>query len=884
MNSAPEYAGMPDSAVAAGAVDLLVPVEDMPDQILATQKARQAALEGQSETQLSAVRLAICEILLSRLGHDFSQYKTQTFMRRAQRRMQVLRLTRFDEYLRRLESDRDQVMLLFRDLLISVTSFFRDPGMFAVLARRIIPGLFAGKDASHQVRIWIAGCATGEEAYSIAILVREHMDTLAVTPKVQIFASDIDDVGIATARAGRYPGTLMDGVSAERRARFFIEGASGYTVRQEIRELCTFSAHSLIRDPPFSRIDLVSCRNLLIYLDIDLQDRIIPIFHYALVPGGVLVLGSSELIARHETLFTTLDRAHRIFQRQNGIGQTPSVTYTPEPDLRPRVADMHGGKDGKTQIALAVADANRRVLERFASAFVVVEADGTILHYSNRTGRFLEPPLGTPSSNLFDMARPLWGLEIRQALRHCVETGHPVEQRGSFMSPNGNTPQIISVTIEPLPLRDAAALYMVVFSELSADPSDHPPSSEMPPAEVPSQVAHLERQNRDLRQQLRAVTEEHAVAMEELRSSNEELQSVNEEMQSTNEELETSKEEIQSVNEELNTVNSQLSAKVEQLDRANSDLRNLFESTKVATVFLDPYLIIRSFTPEIAKIYNLIPSDLGRPLSDIVSRLDYPTLREDVQHVVQTLEPLEKRVDRADGSAHYLMRILPYRSPDNAVDGSLVTFVDVTSVVRAEVHQRLLVDELNHRVKNMLTVVISLASNTVARSASLEEFSEVFLGRIEALNASYGLLSREGWSPVPLRDVLLQEVTPFMTGDKSNVRLNGPPVALPPRVALVLGIAFHELTTNAVKYGALSVQEGCVVVTWSVTSDTAREELLIDWVEQGGPTVTPPARSGFGMSLIERSIAHDLSGEAKLEFLPSGVRAHLRAPLRGQPE
>jgi two-component system CheB/CheR fusion protein len=301
----------------------------------------------------------------------------------------------------------------------------------------------------------------------------------------------------------------------------------------------------------------------------------------------------------------------------------------------------------------------------------------------------------------------------------------------------------------------------------------------------------------------------------------------------------------------------------------------------VATVFLDPFLIIRSFTPEIANIYNLIPSDVGRPLSDIVSRLTYTTLREDVQTVLQTLQPMERRVERQDGSAHYMMRILPYRSPDSRIDGSLITFVDVTSIVRAEQHQRLLVDELNHRVKNMLTVVISLATNTLRRATTLESFQEVFLGRIHALTAAYALLSRDGWSPIPVREVLTEELKPFMAGERTNVVLTGPLVLLQPRVALALGMAMHELTTNAVKYGALSVAEGNVEVSWSVDFTASPERLVLKWVERNGPPVVPPERRGFGMTLIERGFAHDVGGEVEVAFAAKGVDATLRAPLLG---
>ena len=871
--SSPEYSGMPDSAVAAGGVDLLVPVEQMPASLLAVRAARRAE---SPDPGIDTVRLAICDILRSRLGHDFTQYKRQTFLRRVQRRMQVLQLTGFDDYLARLAADRDQVVLLFRDLLISVTSFFRDTETFEVIERDVIPRLFQGKDATGEVRVWVPGCATGEEAYSLAILLREHLERLAMKPKVQIFATDIDEVAIATARAGRYPATLLEGIPPERRARFFVESPAGYAVRQEVRELCTFSTHSLIRDPPFSRVDFVSCRNLLIYMDNDLQDRVVPIFHYALSPGGILMLGVAETIGRHERLFAPLDRSHRIFVRREGPSEAPSLSLAAARDQRPAVAGAALQPDARAHWPRAVAYANRRILERFASAFVVVNGAGDVIHFSSRTGRFLEPAYGSPTANLFELARPGWSLELRSALRRCIETGRPVEQGRSLAVTDGAVSPLVRLIVEPLPGPANDPLFMVVFVEV--EPARPAGEVDAAAAEPDGVIARLERENRDLREQFQSIAEEHATTVEELRSSNEELQSVNEELQSTNEELETSREEIQSINEELNTVNAQLSGKVEQLARTNSDLKNLFDSTRVATVFLDPYLVIRSFTPDIASIYNLIPSDLGRPLSDIVTRLNYTTLREDIQTVLQTQQPLEKRVERLDGSAHYLMRILPYRSPDSSIDGSLITFVDVSSVVLAEKHQRLLVDELNHRVRNMLTVVISLATNTLRRAEGLEQFSTVFLGRIHALAAAYALLSRDGWTPIPVAEIVMEELKPFVSAVHPNVALTGGKVMLEPRAALALGMAIHELTTNAARYGALSVPEGTVAVSWTVSA-AGQFELI--WVERGGPRVVAPARKGFGMTLVERSFAYDVSGAVDIDFAPEGVTATLRAPLPG---
>ncbi len=792
--SKPQFDGMPAGAIATGAVDLVVPVEVMPEHLM-----RQRLLATLPEPLADdpeareAARLVICAILRAQIGHDFSGYKDKTFLRRVQRRMHVLGLTAVDDYITRLEADHDEVVKLFRDLLIRVTSFFRDADTFSLLEHEVIPRLFKGMHADSTVRVWVPGCATGEEAYSLAILLREHVARLPGAPKVQIFATDIDEPALDTARAGRYPATLLEGLSAARRARFFTLSGNGYVVTKEIREICTFSAHSLVRDPPFSRMNLISCRNLLIYLDTELQARVIPAFHYSLVARGILLLGSSETTARHEELFTPLNKTARIFERrdvqsprldiarQGQMRLSPGPAGAPEtniesPRARSRIVPDEGRDAGRTKTApqAASAGAMRRLAGRTRNGLQAL-------------GRRLYPALG-----------------------------------------------------------QAEALQQALFNT---------------------------------QDQLQALTEEHSTAVEELRSANEELHSVNEELQSTIEELETSKEEIQSVNEELHTVNSQLSEKVDELDRANSDLKNLFDSTEVATIFLDRHLIIRGFTPAVSSIYNLIPSDQGRPLTDIVSRLRYDGLRDDVHAVLDTLEPLERRVTRDDGKVHFIMRVLPYRGPDSTVDGTLVTFLDVTSIVEAEIHQRLLVDELNHRVKNMLTVVVSLAAQTLRRSETLEAFSAAFMGRIQALTASYTLLSQANWVDVSLREVLTEEIKPFIARGGANFVIDGPAVRLAPQGALAFGMAVHELATNAVKYGALSTPEGVVRVSWRFDQEATPAQFVLSWVEENGPDVIEPSTRGFGMNLIERGFAHELSGEANIAFSATGVRAMLSAPL-----
>jgi two-component system CheB/CheR fusion protein len=876
--SGPQYSGMPASAIATGAVDLILPVDAMPQHILrlGTRPEHEAAPPIATGADINEARPVICGILRNRVGHDFSGYKEQTFTRRVQRRMQFIGLG-LEDYVQRLRTDPAEVELLFHDLLIGVTTFFRDQDTFDSLAQTVLPRLFEGKGADNAVRIWVPGCATGEEAYSLAILLREYMTNLPVTPTVQIFATDIDEAAIAVARSGRYPALLLKDVSSARLERFFTAADGTYQVRKEVRGLCTFSAHSVIRDPPFSRIDLVSCRNLLIYLDTDLQARVIPAFHYALMPGGYLLLGGSEMVTRHGELFAPIDKRHRIFQRRDAPGLPLQLSPLAMPS-RNVPAQSPRRRDTAIGWSTAAQSANDRILERYAPPFVVVNAEGSVLHFSSRTGRYLEPAPGMPSRDLVSMARRGLRLELRAALREALATGYAVERQRVSVEQNGGT-QPITLTVEPLPARDADRLFLVVFSDAGATCSPGEEAAEAAVAEGSSATEPLEHELVELREQLQSTVEEYETALEELKSANEELQSVNEEMQSTNEELETSKEEIQSMNEELQTVNAQLTTKVDELDHANSDLRNLFESTRVATIFLDRFMVVRGFTPAVAGIYNLIPSDRGRPISDIASQIDYGDLRPDVRRVLDELEPFERRVARHDGSAHYLMRILPYRAADDRVDGALVTFLDVTSMVQAEQHQRMMVDELNHRVRNMLTVVISLAAQTLRQSKSLPEFSDAFMGRVNALSAAYTLLSRDNWTEVSLRDVLLEELRPFIGHARDNVSVTGDRVWLKPRGALALGMAVHELVTNAVKYGALSVPDGKITIHWDIGPTHDGERLVWVWNERDGPAIEQPDRYGFGLSMIERSVRHELKGEAKFEFEPAGLRATLAIPF-----
>jgi two-component system CheB/CheR fusion protein len=711
---------------------------------------------------------------------------------------------------------------------------------------------------------------------------REQIDRLdGAAPKVQVFATDIDEPAVATARAGRYPVALLRGMSPERLSRYFVHGLDGsYTIAKSVRELCTFSSHSLTRDPPFSRIDLLSCRNLLIYLDLQLQGVVFPAFHYSLVPDGMLLLGSSETVNRHENLFKTLDRPHRIFQKRDVPSPPLRLTGRDNPsDARMAIDSGQASRPpSRSTLARVSSWANARIMERFAPPFVIATATGEALHYSANLARYLDLPSGAPSQNILMMARTGLRGPLREALKQASDIGRSIERADVPVQTSDGRIRRVTLLVEPRREQGAETLFLVVFIDKPDSQADGAGATGVA-VRIEESGSQVETELRDAREQLQSITEEHDTALEELKSANEELHSVNEELQSTNEELETSKEEIQSINEELQTVNGQLASKVDELDHKNTDLKNLFESTQVATIFLDPYLVIRSFTPAVATLYNLIPSDQGRPLTDIFSHLRYNNLRQDCRQVLQTLEPLERRLVRDDDMAHYLMRILPYRTPDSQIDGTIVTFVEVTSIVKAEQHQRLLVDELNHRVRNMLTVVISMASQTLKRSESLEEFEKSYLGRVHALAAAYSLLSHEGWQTVALDVLLLEELQPFMSPDRSNIILDGPKVLLQPRAALALGMAIHELTTNAVKHGALSVPEGVVSINWKIETSPEDQLLVLDWSEVHGPKVTAPSRDGFGMRLIRRGLKQDMSAEVTLDFNPEGVRARLRAPL-----
>jgi len=674
------YDSLLRSAIATGLVDHILPVEAMPAKLLeyATHLTAHRDPDGPSDLGAAGgAHLPTTYALLRRhTGHDFSQYKETTIQRRVQRRMQALQLATVPTYVERLRHDPHEVEFLFKDLLIGVTHFFRDPEAFAALARTVIPQFFADKGAADRVRVGVSGCASGEEAYSLAILLREHMDTLAVVPHVQVFATDLDALALETARRGIYPVGIAEHVSPERLERFFVQQDHTYQVKPEVREMCLFATHSLIKDPPFSRLDLIVCRNVLIYLEPDLQQQLMWLFHYALQPGGYLFLGPAESITGQHDLFRPLDQSHRIFQK---TGRVPhALVAFPPTNARWPASPGAAAAPARPAAARQLGQRlERTILEHYAPAGVMCTAQGTVVYVSGRTGHYLEPAAGVPDGNLLSMARAGLRPRLRTALHQAVTTHQRVVQERVQVQSNGGV-QTITLIVEPLPDSEDAPLYMVLFQEAGPAASAAPAVlAAAPPA---PEEAHL----RALEDELRATRERLSTTIEELETTNEELSSANEEFHSANEELETSKEELQSVNEEMETVNAELRRKIAALDRANSDLQNLLDSTQIATLFLDTALHITQFTPAISTVVPLRPSDRGRPLADLALRFVDADLVHEAKDVLRTLSWRERSLRTRDGDRRYLLRLGPYRTVANVIDGVVLTFTDVTAIQQAE--------------------------------------------------------------------------------------------------------------------------------------------------------------------------------------------------------
>ena len=681
------HPSMPRSALAIGVVDLVLAPEEMPARLREVveqmNEPRDATGRGAADPEVAARLQAICALLRQKTGHDFSRYKPSTLTRRIRRRMLLLHVASAADYVERLERQPEEATLLLRDLLIGVTQFFRDLEAFEILERDVIPRLFEGKGAADAVRVWVIGCATGEEAYSLAILLREQMEQMENPPRVQVFATDIDEHSLETARHARYPQTITAQLSPERLQRFFVPEDGLYHLVREVRDLCIFSVHNIVHDPPFSDLDLLTCRNVLIYLEEEIQRKLVPLFHYGLRKGGYLFLGPTESLSGHPEIFRAVDNAHRIFQRVEMPARVPvefplgGLTHRPRMLPRARPARPPAREMGAGRML------ERILLEEYAPPAVIINELGDILYFSGRTGKYLEPPSGGPSLNIHAMARRHVRLEVRTAVRKAVETRAPVVRQG-IRAVGDDRVQTLDILVQPVSGKgegEEAGLFMVVFQEVGPPRIKEQEESAIS-AEEPI-IQHLESELHSTREELQATIQDVEAANEDLTSSNEELLSMNEELQSANEELQTSKEEMQAVNEELETLNAELSRKVEELNRARNDLQNLFESAHIATLFLDHDLRIKRFTPAATEMFRLIDSDIGRPVTDIAPRFTGGHLAAATREVLRTLAPQEVEVRKVEGDARYVMRIHPYRTSQNVIEGVVVTFLDVTELKRA---------------------------------------------------------------------------------------------------------------------------------------------------------------------------------------------------------
>jgi two-component system CheB/CheR fusion protein len=697
-------AAMSQSAIDAGVAQHVLSIDEMPARLV---ERAQAIADGRialpavaappaaappSDHELVLQLGAIYEVLQRATGHDFSHYKRGTVLRRLHRRLQLRHAASPDAYVALLSSDPLEAEQLGKDLLIGVTQFFREPEAFEYLELDVLPQVFAAKRQDEGVRIWVPGCTSGEEVYSIGMLVREQLDEVKGTHPVQILATDIDAEAIAEARVARYPADIAGAVSPARLARFFRRDGAAYHIAREVREMCVFSEHSLIRDPPFLSIDLISCRNVLIYLDDELQKRLVPVFHHALRPGGFLFLGSAEGLAGHPELFELTDKQFRVFRRLEPVIR-PMVEFplASLPALRTARPPVVARPSPAINEQAVSAVFERLMLQEYVPPGAVVTAQGDIVCVAGLTGRYLQPPAGVLTTNILDIAHAGLRIELRTALHSAARSGRKIVKDDVAIDIDGEQRQV-RITVRPLHGVKRDDLFAVVLQDqsLAAETGE---AGEPLPVREREQVEQLESELLTTRNQLRATIEELEAANEELKSSNEEMLSTNEEMQSSNEELQSSQEELRAVNEELATVNAELARKFDELARANSDLQNLFSSTDIATVFLDCELQVTRFTPAAKSLFRLIDADIGRPLFDLAQR--FANLDPaDVTGVLRTLDPLERQVETVDRRACYLLRVRPYHTVENAIAGAVITLTDITQVKRAEAERERLVGEL----------------------------------------------------------------------------------------------------------------------------------------------------------------------------------------------
>lgn len=742
-----KYDGMPSNAIKTGLVDLVLPPDRLPRHLV--DFAKRITVDGRriaGVTEESPEPLQqVFTILRARTGHDFSGYKQTTIRRRLERRMKVNSVNTIADYARFLRDNEPEARALLKDILISVTNFFRDPEAFEALKEKLCL-LANGKTIGSDLRVWVAGCATGEEAYSVAMLITECLDEVEKSIQVQIYATDIDIEALGVARTGIYPSNIVADVSPGRLKRFFLRKEDSYQVRKEIRESVVFAPHDLIKDPPFSRMDLICCRNLLIYLETDLQRKLLPLLHYALRPGGLLFLGTSETVGESSDLFSALNRKWKVYRRKE-TAVLPERLRFPSSFAPSRVKPA-----GEPLIGVAAkvpALSEKVFLDNYAPTFAVIDEKHRLVYVRGRTGKFLEIASGQPSFSIVEMAREGLRSDLASAIFEATSKKKTVIRTGTRVRYNGGF-QLVNLTVAPLADQGMPpGLLMVVFQEVGVPAA----AGETQPTVQRRHTALVEEELKLTKAHLQKTVEELETANEELKSNNEELQSTNEELQSANEELDTSREELQSVNEELATVNAELSSKNELLATANDDLKNYLNRTDIAIIFLDEGLTIRSYTPATSDVFNIRDIDIGRPLEEITSRLAYDNIVSDARGVLKKQKSEEIEVQRKEGH-WYLMRILPYLTSKNNIGGLVVSFLDIDKQKKAVANLTAANEELtntlkelkgskeagrikddfigmvSHELKTPLTVFLGAVKTAMTEGISSEEIMEL-LGEAE---------------------------------------------------------------------------------------------------------------------------------------------------------
>ena len=676
-----KFDGMPRSAIDAVNPDIVARAEELPGKLIDFLKyfpavRATAIIDDSKQSDLNKVIILLRELT----GHDFSEYKKSTLYRRIERRTGIHQIEKIHNYVRFLQENPMEIEILFKELLIGVTNFFRDPSVWEGLKEKVIPEYIDKLPAGSTIRVWVPGCSTGEEAFSWAIMFKEVMDLKHKKFIVQIFATDLDRETIEKARKGIFLKNIDSDVSSERIARFFNVEGDRYRIKDFIREMVVLAPHNIIKDPPFTRLDILSCRNMLIYMEPELQKRLISLFSYSLKPGGILLLGTSETIGSQTEAFKELDPKRKIY-KHNLTLSFPGLLEVSGPAYRDKSMEIKDkAAAGITENIQSLTE--KLILDRYVPASVLVNEKGDILYITGRTGKYLEPVAGKANWNIYAMAREGLRQELPGAFRKALLSYDPVVVRN--IAVDSGDSQLINITVHRIDKPEMMrGMILIVFTDSPVKALSGKSNQMKSKRGTSSREKELELELKSSFSDLQSLSEENQAAQEELKSTNEELQSTNEELQSTNEELTTSKEEMQSMNEELQTVNAELQSKVVVLVQAENDMKNLLNSTEIATVFLDKQLNIRRFTDTVKTLFKLRKADVGRPITDLVTDLKYPEIEHHAHNVLRTLIPVENEITTNNGK-WFIVRVMPYRSHDDRIDGLVITFIDITLAKKLE--------------------------------------------------------------------------------------------------------------------------------------------------------------------------------------------------------